>query len=379
MPKLHMAVPEDFMEFAYVLDENMRAKMILDSYTSFVWTERFYDAGEFIMTLPVDMNIVQMLNISDYISIRESDRLMVLETMTLTTDEDGFDALELTGRSIESVLERRIIWGSFKEAGKIETVFEKLLNTQVISPSEEKRKIPGIVFEKSGDASLDTVEIAIPRKDENGKLEKTDAIGDNVFELIKTNCDEKHVGFKMVLKDDNTVAFVLTPGANRTRSQNVNDPVIFSHSYENLLSSEFIQSEVGYASNALMATGSEGVYREVIRLEERTGLRRREIFVSEASANNEIMLKKAKSVFNEHNVTIEFSGEIDFYHQFEYGRDYFLGDIVEIENRYGFGGAARLTEMVFTRDAEGPVITPTFSTAKEEEYQIKEGSTESQK
>lgn len=56
MPQTHMTLAEDFLELAYVLDANLTTKMVLDNFTSFVWTERFYECGEFSMTIPVVEN-----------------------------------------------------------------------------------------------------------------------------------------------------------------------------------------------------------------------------------------------------------------------------------------------------------------------------------
>lgn len=361
MPQTHMNVPEGLLEFAYVLDENLITKMVLDNFTSFVWTERYYECGEFTMTIPVVEKIVRELKINDYLSIPESDRIMVVETMTLLTDEEGGDTLEISGRSAESILERRVIWEKLELNDGLETAVEKVLVDQIIDPYDTKRRIPGITFKPSGIDGIDDTII------------EAELLGNNVYELIVGWCQENHVGFKMVLTGEREISFSLYSGVNRTREQRDTPPVIFSHSYENLLNSNYIQSEVGYASNMLTPN-----QKEVIRLEERTGLRRREIYmdqlpsVDNATELDAAILEKAKEIFSEHNVTIEFGSDVDIYHQFRYNVDYFLGDIVEVENRYGFNGGCRVSEMVYTRDTNGPMVTPTFVVVSKDEYEIKE-------
>lgn len=367
MPQLHVNMAEDFLEFAYVLDRTLVTKMVLDNFTSFVWTERFYETGEFTMTMPVVEKVVKELKINDYLVIRESERVMVIETMTLLTDEEEGDTLEISGRSAESILERRIVWGQLKEKTVgLELAFKKLLDTQVINPANTKRKIQGIVFQESGIEGINDEAIDI------------DLLGDNVYDVTATWASEHLVGFKMVLAGEHEIAFSLVKGVNRTREQRERPPVVFSNAYENLLNSNYVQSEIGYASNMLAPGEQDNTYLEVIRLEERTGIDRREIFMDSkpqpesGQTYQEALLEQAKETFNEHNVTIEFGSEVDIYHQFRYGEDYFLGDIVEVENRYGFGNACRVTEVVYTRDANGPVMTPTFSAVDKEEYEIKE-------
>lgn len=366
MPQMHVTVPEDFLEVAYVLDENLVTKMVLDTFESFIWTERFYETGEFKMVMPVIEKVVKELDINDYLVIRESDRVMVVETFTLLTDEEEGDKLEISGRTVESVLERRIVWGRIKEKLGFELAVKKLLDTQVINPTNPKRKIPGIAFKESGVEGI------------NDTILDVNLLGNNVYDVTANWCSENVIGFKMVLTGEHEMSFSLVKGANRTREQSEHPPVVFSHSYENLLNSNFVQSEIGYASNMLAPGDRDGTYLEVMRLEERTGIHRREIFldssieVEDGETYQEALLKKAKETFNEHNVTIEFGSEVDIYHQFRYGEDYFLGDIVEVETRYGFGNACRVTEVVYTRDVNGPVMTPTFSAVDEEEYGIKE-------
>lgn len=367
MPQMHMTVPQDFLEYAYVLDENFVTKMILDTFESFVWTERFYESGEFKITMPVIEKVVKDMKINDYLVIRESDRIMIIETMVLLTDEEEGDKLEVSGRTIESVLERRIVWGELKET-KIgfEQAVKKLLDTQVIEPTNPKRKIQGVVFQESGIEGINNNEMDV------------NLLGDNVYDVLTKWCADNFTGFKMVGTGEREVTFVLTKGINRTRNQNDRPPVIFSNAYENLLTSNYVQSEVGYASNMLAPGSADNIYLEVMRLEERTGIARREIFmenrpsVQGGETYEEALLREAKEVFNEHNVTIEFGSEVDIYHQFQYGVDYFLGDIVEVENRYGFSNGCRVTEVVYTRDENGPIMTPTFVAVDDEEYEIKE-------
>ena len=51
-------------------------------------------------------------------------------------------------------------------------------------------------------------------------------------------------------------------------------------------------------------------------------------------------------------------GEIYNSLTYTYGKDFFMGDIVELEN--GFSVRTRITEMVITFDGGGIMMTPTF-------------------
>ena len=47
---------------------------------------------------------------------------------------------------------------------------------------------------------------------------------------------------------------------------------------------------------------------------------------------------------------------------FEYGKDFFIGDIVQIANEYGMESRARILEIVTAIDTQGTVTYPTLST-----------------
>ena len=62
----------------------------------------------------------------------------------------------------------------------------------------------------------------------------------------------------------------------------------------------------------------------------------------------------------ETEITTEFTGEILPGTNFTYGVDYFLGDIVQIENDYGISKATRITEIIASKDENGENVIPTF-------------------
>ena len=51
---------------------------------------------------------------------------------------------------------------------------------------------------------------------------------------------------------------------------------------------------------------------------------------------------------------------------FVFGVDFFLGDVVQLSDRYGNEGRSRITEIVFSHDSEGEKTYPTFISVDEE-------------
>ena len=57
-----------------------------------------------------------------------------------------------------------------------------------------------------------------------------------------------------------------------------------------------------------------------------------------------------------------FEGQVEMTKMFEYGKDFFIGDIVQIANEYGMESRARISEIVTAIDTQGTVTYPTLST-----------------
>lgn len=356
---------DGFLEGLYVLDDTYTAKLYVDSFLSATWSERYDSPGDFTLTIPMIEEYIKGIRINDYVRIRESREYMIVETSTLETDVEDGDKIVFEGRTLSSILSRRIVWDEYKRTGEynLQNGIYELLLQNVISPSNSKRAIPKFTFKHSTDPNITGLTAVF----------EIDA-GDNLLEVIEDKCQEKKVGFRVLPKGDGGFEFELYWGTDRSKDQEVVPMVVFSDSYENLLDSNYVQSEREYVSNALVTgkmkmtdeeSGKEYTVTlrgEVYRKTERVGLARREMFVDAGEVSYEgELVQKAKEEMSQKTVTEMFGGDIDIYHQFEFGQDYFLGDIVQVSNKYGFSGRCRITEILMSRDAGGPVLTPSFA------------------
>lgn len=357
-------VSEGFLENVFILDRSYITKAIIDEFKSCVWTERYDSAGDFELVVPASKDVASKIQINDYVSIKESDVIMIVETVELQSDAEAGDYLVYSGRSLESILARRIIWGVFKknQEANFQEVVKEVLTKSFINPTNSKRKVPGFIFKMSKDPEITKLKLEI----------KT--IGDNIYDWVQSNCADRKIGWRIKPVDGGGFEFELYRGTDRSRDQDKVASVIFSDSYGNLISSNYIQSELNYKTNALVRGDDDGITMEVQRhhTPERIGLDRREVYINtnlqpDDSASNiynqtyyNQMLNQAKEVMADYTITKAFDSDIDWTKQFIFGRDYFIGDIVQVENRYGFEGRCRVSEIVKTRDASGPSMIPTF-------------------
>ena len=82
--------------------------------------------------------------------------------------------------------------------------------------------------------------------------------------------------------------------------------------------------------------------------------------------------KEANEKLDEVKPKSEFEGEADLTHQFQYGTDYNLGDVLELINEFKMEGNVRMTEIIFSHDSSGETIVPSFRSLQEEEDENKD-------
>lgn len=355
----------------WILDQNYETLAIFDNFISFIWTDRFREYGDFEIHAPASLYALSVLKMGNYISIRDSQHYMVVETREITHDEIEGGIIKITGRSLESILDRRIIWKQTVLTGNFQNGIEKLLNENVINPEDPKRKIPNFRFQLSTDPIITDLTI------------DTQFFGENLYDAIWALCADRDIGFRILPEGEGGFVFELYTGKDRSYSQEENPWVIFSPEYENLLSSEYAESSTNYKNVALVADDS----KETIRFSGTTvadnaaGLTRREMFVetygitdedeegnelSESDINKQLQ-EKGLEELAENLMVIAFEGQIDATRQFVYNQDFFIGDIVQVVNEYSLEQRSRVVEVIRSWDDSGYVVTPTFMNLSDDE------------
>lgn len=380
------------MEFM-VLNKNYDGIAMIDTFTSAIWTVRYDEAGDFEIYTPVRLDYIQVMQIGNYLWNRDSDRLMVIETVEIETDSEEGPQLIITGRSLESILDRRIVTSSQNFSGNLQSVLFAIIQNEVIS-SDETRQIPGFSLKANSDSRITSISIS-----------ELSIRGENVYDVVCSLCQANKVGWRILPKGTGGFEFELYVGTDRSYAQSVNPYVTFSPSFENLLNSNYIKSFKSY-KNSIYAVGTyqkevilqnkykddngEWVVEEQTTYEEAevvtwqysetatpSGLARREMFIDNGGVNdgeqggeyatwNAVNKEKAIAELGEHQTTTAFEGELEATRQYIYGEDFNIGDIVQVENEFGITGTVYISEIVFSQDANGITITPTFTSTEDE-------------
>lgn len=351
----------------FVLNADFESIAVIDTYESMIWTDRYNAYGDFEIYFAMDENLLEYIKEDYYLWLKDSEHSMIIEDIKIDADTEEGNRLIVTGRSLESILERRIIWGQRIFSGNLQNAIQTMLNENIISPSVADRKIANFIFVPSTDSKITSLTI------------DNQYTGDDLYTVIKGLCEENNIGFKIVLTDDNQFAFSLYAGADRSYDQTENPYVVFSPNFENIINSNYFSSKAGYRNVTLVAGEGEGASRKTTVVGSASGLDRRELFtdardissdtedgtLSDAEYTAQLRTKGLKNLAD-HMITTAFEGEVEVTRLFKYGEDFFIGDIVQIANEYGNENSAYISELIISNSDEGLSIYPTFKTISKE-------------
>ena len=111
---------------------------VIDSFESLIWVRRYDTPGDFELYMPADKDIFALIKakIGYLILTREDEQdVMYVEYVKLTENEESGDYILLKGRSIDCVMERRVIGYPTRIIRMPTTgVITKLINENMLSP-----------------------------------------------------------------------------------------------------------------------------------------------------------------------------------------------------------------------------------------------------
>lgn len=351
----------------YILNKKFESIHIIDSFESFIWTDRYLDIGDFELYTGFDSALLAYASDGNYLVNTDSEHVMIIESRTTETDSENGNHIKIVGRSLESILTRRIVWTQTNIAGNLQNGIKKLITDAIISPNIASRAIPNFVFEDSSDSEITKLKI------------EAQFTGDDLYEAIKSMCEPYNLGFKITLNRNNQFVFKLYKGQDHSFSQDVNQYVIFSPKFDNIVDSNYLESSANYKNVTLIGGEGEGSDRVFATVGDISGLERRELFTDArdlSTKNGDVTISASEyqaqlqergvAKLAENRKELSFDGQVEAYNPFCYGEDFFMGDIVQLANEYGMGGTARVTEFIRSYSDSGIKCYPTFTAIEEE-------------
>lgn len=346
----------------YVLDGLNGIQNIINSYQSIIWNVQYFDKNDFQVIVPATKENLEAIQVGSYL-VRGDDisgatfkNVMVVENYQLDFDAENGWLLTVTGKGLKNIVGQRIVWQQTNLSGFAETAIRQVITENIISPTDPKRVIDDFVLSEPK-GFTEEIEIQL--------------FGENIADWLVETCKTYSFGWDVYI-DNGKYIFELYKGIDRTYNQTDVPPVVFSPEFDNLLSSSYSYNKESYQNAALVGGEGEGTDQRTATVGTAEGLERFEAFIDggSVSSNGEIitvetytrMLEEyGQTQLDQTAFTQNFSGEIEPDGMYQINKDYFLGDLVQIENESGIKATPRIIEIIYADDENGTSVVPTFS------------------
>lgn len=380
---------------------------LCEGYSSLIWTERFFDSGEFILKTPLVGETIQKMPVGSLISLIDATEVMFVETHSIEPDsESGELELTVTGRSFDSFLEHRVVtpttygetWEVLRKYTPTQMIAMLIWNALVNTSGEDPMRVWQIGL--SQDVMLVVPNVSVSSSNHAYGVEQSWYMEPGtIYEIVKNIQKRYTIGVRSIrplvnelvgdqppyneLSFDNTRTVqrgVITAtsvkeqnlrvdvyrGTNRTIHQGSVTPVIFQSLAGHLINQKYILSDKLKKDYARIYT-SQGVMLASNPIDStNVGLNRKVMLVDGGSKpdstsfttwSNSVVAKALIELSTKKIVNVS-EGEMSPNSPYLYGRDYFLGDTVTFSGTYDSDVSMFVSEIVRTNDANGTTLTP---------------------
>lgn len=360
-----------------VLNSSFKRDRLVENWNSLIWTERHSKNGDFQLASYRISDVLNLLPIGNpldpptVVSIEDSSVPMIVETHKIEKDKHGIPKIITSGRSFETVLDRRqaIYTTPFADPTSAETAGVKRIDKTVQANNAAVAAyavMNDIIVTGLLDANDIIPEVTILNSvGSAGTLTDFNVDPKDLYSWVTETLALAKYGLKAQLSAASTVALIIYAGTDRSSGEN---SVTFDVALDQFDQASYLLSQVGHKN--VMITSAQNRL-EITRLlpTEPSGLARRVGYLnleSEITLSNEYvgltnaLINRGKVSLADLVPTALFSGGVSRDIGLGYNSTYFLGDIVRLQGEYGLSQNARVAEFVRTHDTTGEKAYPTF-------------------
>lgn len=392
----------------FTLDRSFKKRRDVDVFNSLIWTERYYGDSEIELVVPLSMTNIDRLAVGTFVGLVGTDEIMILETMSIENNQ-----IKITGISILPWLNNRFVRHSGSHIDRYwymagmtvgHTLWEIVRRMCTWDGSYHLNYEMGLRAVDYDRVWIDG--LTLDRYDDSGPSISVGVPYGPVYDALREIATTYSMGMRIVLsdtKDQNYWTrkppnsgpessysyyhlFRTYYGDDRSSNQSVFPVVRFSPQTDSLKNIKELQSAKDFKTIAysfapsdpggLTATSGSGyasllptpgqyqtadpawpfdcrfiaVYADDITTD----------LVGTSATNLKAVLNsRAADALTNNPFLIAVDGEISPEANFQYGTDYGLGDIIEVEGNSGVVQRARVTEFIRSQDASGERNYPT--------------------
>jgi len=339
------------------------------NYDSIMWIERYSSPGEFTLTAKLSSGLQNFLPLGSIISHSKTYEACIVENHEIQEDSNSDPVIKITGRSLDSYLENRIVGLNIAENSptlpytQYELQIDKLDNQIAIMINDHINLDPYVY---ASSENISTIE--------ETRVIKRQTVAQAVLDLLGLD----NLGIRVVRK--NPYGAITSFSSVNTRLHihkgvDHSNDVIFSWNLGELENASYLFSLKPLKNAALV----QSTYLEVVAYEDNTidpyDIRYMIVDASDIDSSytelpdittevpliiNNMITRGFEALSTQKTIDIS-SVNISKTTSYKYRQDYDIGDIVSISGNYGITEKRRVVEFVEIEDENGEVGYPTLA------------------
>lgn len=341
-----------------VYDRDLNFLGVIDSYSSLRWRRKYFETGEFELSINPTINNYRLLNYDNIIvrsDLTENDEFGIIESWKIK-DTGEKVTISVYGKFGLSLLNRRIIKTRINYSGNYIGAFRVILNNM--------RPFSKLDITDSDISTNDKVDFQCTYK--------------NVYDYHKKLSKSSNIAGKIVLDLKNKrYKYVNYVGKDRTEEQKVNTRYEFSEDKSNLDEAEYTYDRKGMITDVLVGGVGEDTDRILRNVTNTTSSTHdfdiRESFVDAKSQSNKDLSTE------EYNAILDCLGKEKLsdptesfeatVHSIDYRKYWDLGDVVNIKKEsWNMSERQRITEVEEVIEKGKRSVTPVYGTPMPETF-----------
>lgn len=332
------------------------------------WFEvSYYETGEFEVYAPATPTAINALTKGNFVSIPNRPFLWKIVSVQYEYNAEGARMVDAKGYEAKWVVGQRIIRDPLQLPSSLPSAMSLLFSKNLGAGAISQRRIAGLVYDFTALAGKTT--------DAQGTRGNLLEFSSNLLKLHKS-------GLASYL-EDGKIAIEAIVGKDKS------DAIVFSQSMDNLISATFYTSDEESKTNCQIVStfnetegtgsartsvsheyiayypaetgGASGIDRSEMILESNLSTKvtkedGTEVEIDPSSNEYRVMQEaEGASALAEKVEVTDFNGEIDLENSnYEFGEDFFLGDLVMVRDEYfGYSAKARIVKYTFKQDESG--------------------------
>ena len=335
----------------HVLNLSLERIELVETFSSFIWTERMNGLGDFELKVPTGSDSERYLTNGLFLSIDDSDRLMVIRRTFKANKTGSENMVTVVGSTIESVLKDRWVHptvdGNWVYSGRPGVVGSNLVQE--------------ICVDGTGISPLDIVpHLIVETPDGSPVMDALEVSDGNLYSTLLTLANSHGMGLRIVFdKTAKKLRFKMFEGVDRSTTLKLGPD------YDNLFNVRYNRDSTEYKNVAYVSHKEYGppeiVYRDNHVGTE--GFARRVIMVNaddiEAPTNQKLW-RRGRDELGKYDYIHVSDGEIPPGAGLVYGRHYGLGDKLAVSYEDAAASILTVVEHIWSYDSQGLRAYPTL-------------------